>query len=698
MIDIPLATILRPNINNLESLHIWGRIWRKILTLNSIFLLVMSGFRIATLWLYSGNDQVSPTYTRDLLKALTMGVRFDAVVLGYLAVIPLLISLVCLHIRNDRTHFLFLKFARVYYFLFFILICVLLGLDVGYYSYFQDHFNILVFGLVEDDTSALLRTFWQNYPIVWISIFTFVGLFILMKVHQRVLREFRWHQSFQRIPFLLLTLVSVVAMSLNVMVARGSFGLFPLGPADTVVSRDPFLNYLTSNGIHALFRAVKLRRQSNSDWDNNMKLFGYTDPRQAFADFYSLPIEQVPVEPLDLFKHQTKKNPWAEATKPHVVVLMMESFGSYWMDFQSPSFNLLGNLEKHLKEDIFLKNFLPSTGSTTGSLSSIMISSAHRPIGNFLTESEYLQVPFRSSPARVYSRAGYETHFIYGGNPGWRDMNKFARFQGFDHVAGDVDMEAKLGQFKEKHDWGVYDHDVFRYVKKILEDATKPQMLLVMTTTNHPPYQTPSDYAIPEQKLPASLVGRLTADADIVRGRFRTYFYSNDVLGKFLDEMKASPLGEKTILAVTGDHGFLLINFTDEELLQKWAVPFYLYTPKAARPIIDPNTFGNHMDIFPTLYNLSLSDASYDAMGSNLADPFIPHYAYHPSGLVVGPDGGVLSLGKNSGSYFDWQDNTYRKLVPGTETAEKLKMATHYRGMMSLMDYYLMTEKKSTKR
>lgn len=698
MIDIPVATFLRSNMNSIESLHIWARIWRKILTLNSFFLIVMSGFRLSALWLYSSTEQVSSSYTRDLLKALSMGVRFDAVVLGYLAVIPLLISLICLHLRNDRTHFLFLGFAKVYYFLFFLVICILLGLDVGYYSYFQDHFNILVFGMIEDDTAALLRTFWHNYPIVWISVFTLIALALLWKVHQRVLRPFRWYQSFQRLPFIALTMISVGAIGLNLIVARGSFGLFPLGPADTVVSRDPFLNYLTSNGIHALYRAVKLRRQSNSDWDNNMKLFGYNDPRKAFADFYSIPIEQVPENPLDLFQHQTKKNTWAETTKPHVVLLMMESFGGHWVDYQSPTFDLLGSLEKHLKEDIWLKNFLPAASSTTGSLSSIMISAAHRPIGNFLTESEYMQVPFRSSPARVFSKAGYKTHFVYGGNPGWRDMNKFARFQGFDSVAGDVDMEAKLGVFKEKHDWGVYDHDVFRYVKTLLDEATQPQMILVMTTSNHPPYQTPASFQIPEQKIPPSLIGRLTADADIVRGRFRAYYYANEALGQFLTELKSSPLAEKTILSVTGDHGFLLVNFSDEELLQKWSVPFYLYTPKAIRPIVDPNTFGNHMDIFPTLYNLALSEASYDAMGSNLLDPFIPHYAYHPSGLAVGPDGAALSLGKSGSSYFDWQGPGFRKLTPGNESAEKQVMATKYRAMMSLMDFYLMTEKKSTRK
>jgi hypothetical protein len=47
-----------------------------------------------------------------------------------------------------------------------LLIC--LAVDTGYYSYFQDHINVLIFGLLDDDTLALLRTFWKNYAVVQI--------------------------------------------------------------------------------------------------------------------------------------------------------------------------------------------------------------------------------------------------------------------------------------------------------------------------------------------------------------------------------------------------------------------------------------------------------------------------------------------------------------------------------------------------
>ncbi len=676
-----------------DSLKIFGLWIRRVLVMNLIYLLFMSVFRLASLWLY--NPQTP--WNEDLLRALWIGLRFDATLLGYLLSLPALFLIGALQSRRRVFFESFRKWAGPYYLVTLALIGILLALDIKYYSYFQDHLNILVFAMFEDDTAALLRTFWKNYPVLWYFFFTALAVWTLARGLRYTFRPLPEFTTTSPVPFAVLPLVSVVLLVFTFFMGRGSFGLFPLGPADTVISKDPFINHLTSNGVHALYRAIKLRRQQNDQWDNNLKYFGYSDPKQAFADFYQIPPSAVPDSPLKLFHHKTAKNPWAEKTKPHVIVFVMESFGSYWLRYHSPEFNLLGDLEKHFQQDHVLLNFLPSASSTVGSLSSLMISSPHRPIGNFLTESEYLQVPFRSSPARIYSRAGYETHFVYGGNPGWRDMNKFAKFQGFDHVEGDVDIQAKIGALKEQHDWGVYDEDVFRYVNALLKDATRPQMILVMTTTNHPPYQVPSTFHAPEQKIPPELKSRLVGDPQVVKNRFITYNYSSQKLSDFLTDLKKSPFADKTLVAVTGDHNFWLVNFGDDELMQKWAVPFYLYAPPAVKVNLPSETFGSHMDIFPTLYQLSLSETEYDSLGVSLLDATAPHYAYNSAMLIVGPQGGVHLSGKSDPNYFNWQGH-FEKLVPAPEDADKKAMFIRYKSLMSLLDFYFMTEKKTERR
>lgn len=692
--EIPIQFYTR--LNTAEALEVGFRWLKKLFILNVFFLLIMSLFRFTAFLVYGQPHQ----WHSDLLKALYMGVRFDAVILAYVAVIPALLLITTMHLKKESWFHFYPRLLRPYYLFFFALISFFLAVDIGYYSYFQDHINILVFGFIEDDTMALVQTFWKNYPVI---LYGFLSLILLLTYHwiiKQVLRPFVIRTRFEKIHTSVVSLVSVVLIALVFMIGRGSFGLFPLGPADTVISSDPFFNYLSTNGIHTFQRAIKLRKTQAKSWDMNMKAFGYSDPIQAFADFYQIPKDQVPADPTQLMLQKTGKNDWAMTTRPHVLLIMMESFGTYWLDFHSEQFNLMAGFEKHIQQDLFLKNFLPSANSTTGSLSSMMISSPKQPMGNFLTESDYLQVSFKTSPAQVYSKQGYETRFVYGGNPGWRDMNKFAKFQGFDHVEGDIDMKKSLGEFPETHDWGVYDEDVFRYVEKTLKEASKPQFILVMTTTNHPPYQVPKSYQPLPLEMPSNLKDQLIIDRELADSRFRTYQYSMQKLSSFLDMIKQSDLAGKTVIAVTGDHSFLPINFSDEMVFQKWSVPFYLYAPEGQIKLKDPEAFGSHMDILPTLYNLTLSEQEFYGLGVNLLDASATKWAFHDSGLVAGKEGATVVFGKDSARFLKWQkqeNSSLSKLVNTEQSDLKIRMAEKYRSMMAILDYYLYSEKQNKK-
>jgi phosphoglycerol transferase MdoB-like AlkP superfamily enzyme len=676
-----------------ESLVLLWRWLKRLFILNIFFLFLMGVVRLITYWVYG---HAFP-FSKDILHAFILGGRFDSMSLAYVVSIPLLVLIAVTPLRSEKIFESVGAFLRGYYQIMGVLMFALLALDVAYYSYFQDHLNLMMFGFFEDDTTALLRTFWANYPLVWIFLISFVLGYLLCKIIARILKPFRHRQIFDQIGAWAYAPVFLVLILAVGLIGRGSLGLFPLGETDAIISPEPFINHLAGSGLSAFVRAVKLKYFRNQTWNANMKYYGYKDSRQAFADYFGIPVDQVPATPVDLFHHKTPKNEWAEKTKPNVVVVMMESLGGYWLKYNSPTFNLLGELDKHFKEDYLFRNFLPAATGTIGSISSLIVDSPQRTLGAFLSESEYERVPFRSSPAFIYKKAGYHTRLVYGGNTGWRDLNRFARNQGFDSVDGDVEISRALGGLKETHDWGVFDEDVFRYVKKTLDEAKEPELIVVLTTTNHPPYQLPSTYKVPQQTIPADLAARLNTESSIVTARFRVYEYAAEMLGRFMDEVKASPtLAEKTVVAITGDHSFYLINFSDAELLQKWSVPFYLYLPPSLKKSlkidhVDTQVFGSHMDIFPTLFPLTLSETDYDALGVNLLDPSQPHYSVHETGLIAGPPGAALSLGKSGFSYLGWEGNL-EKLVPAAATPERIQMSTRYRALMSLLDEYFHSE------
>ncbi|UOF01583.1 LTA synthase family protein [Bdellovibrio reynosensis] len=681
--------------------------FKRILALNAFFIFLGFLWRLAFLISFGKSSELS-NLKIDVLRAFILGARFDSTVLFYVNAIPLLILLIASLFSFTRLFEIaitpiFKNFARFlipYYLMMLFIVTFVSAVDLGFYSFYQDRINVLIFGFINDDTWALIKTMWRNYPIIWIFLGLGVFTYLLgkgLRIHFQQKNE--WLPlKLKKISYPAFVLFFFIAFVLNGVGARGSLALFPLSEMDTGISKSIFVNHLSFNGIRAFARAIELKSLQTSKWDSNLRHYGYGENhRQAFSDYFQVPLEFVPADPLELLQKRTAKNEWAEKTRPHVILLVMESMGAYWFKYNSVDFDLLGGFKQHLNEDTYITNFLSSSNATIGSLSCLMIGSPQRPVSEFLTESEYLQVPFRSSPARTFKESGYKARFIYGGNPGWREINKFAFIQNFDTVEGETEITEAMGGLKDKHDWGVYDEDVFNYMLKTLGEAQQPQFLLAMTTTNHPPYQLPFGYQGPQLKVPEELSGRLIVDKELAAKRFATYRYSSDKLAQFITKIKNSPLKDKVILAVTGDHSFWLVNFPEQELMQKGSVPFYLYTPAAVRKKLDPKSFGSQADIAPTLYELALSDKEYHSVGRNLFSQ-TPDFAVNASNLIVDRSGGLLAAGKKiNDKYFAWE-GPFERLIPGTSNEHQEKLSVRYKSLMGVLDYYFMKEKESMAR
>lgn len=688
--------------------HWFNQSWlyvKRILIVNATFLVVGFFWRLAFLFYYGKSAELT-ALKGDVLHAFILGTRFDSTVLFYVNAIPLLLLLFfsMLSFRGgprlvlDKVFKNFAMFLVPYYTLMLFIVNYISAVDFGYYSFYQDRINVLIFGFFTDDTIALIKTIWRNYPMAWISVALFLFVYLLWKgLKINFTQGKEWLPArVQKISYPVFVLFFFVIFVVNGVGARGSLALFPLSEMDTGISKSIFVNHLGFNGVRAFARAMELKALQTSKWDSNLKHFGYEENfAQAFADFYQIPITDVPADPLELLKQKSPRNEWAAKNKPHVILLTMESLGSYWLKYQDPEFDLVGPLKKHFAEDTYITNLLSSTNATIGSLSCLMIGSPQRPISEFLTESEYLQVPFRTSPARVFKQAGYQARFLYGGNPGWREINKFAVIQGFDTVEGESEMAEGLGGLKDRHDWGVYDEDVFDYVFKTLSAAKTPQFVLTMTTTNHPPYQLPAAYPVPKLQMPEELKSRLIVDTDLAQKRFATYRYSTDKLAAFLERIKNSELKDKVIVAVTGDHTFWIVNFTEQEHLQKGAVPFYLYLPQAIQKKMPADAFASQADIIPTLYNLALSDHEYYSLGRDLFAPS-GDFAVNNFNLVVDRNGGVLVASKSVNDKFYRWEGHYEKLLGADVDPHKEALSLKYKSLMGILDYYFMREKKGT--
>lgn len=680
-------------------------IWLKhILVLCLIGAVIRLMFYIAL----SPVDLKFSSHPTDILNAFLRGLRFDLSAISYITI--LFIPFIMFKKTPTWVTNIGLSIYRLFLFLW-------IGssvFDIIFYSFYTDRINLIAFGLVDDDTVAVAKGFWKNYPALEI----FAVILVLYLIAHWSTRKFLAYNrtSILNSGFKFKTFLFAVLF----LFGRGTLSMFPLGPDYAVISTVPFINQLSFGTAHAVMRAAKLRSAQSSiganAWDSNLKEFGYssTNPNsenQAFEDFFGKKIETQ--SRFDLMKFKTPAHNENKNIK-NVVVVVMESWGAYGITASdNPEFNLVGNMRKHFDQDFLNLHFLANTPGTAGSLSCILAGVPQRAISPFLTESSYLNTPLSTSPALIYKKQNFETHFLYGGNPGWRDINKYAITQGFDFIEGEIDVKKTLDEHNipmaGTHDWGIYDEDLFKYISiKLKENTGKNKLYVVMTTTNHPPFELPQKYDVkaimPEVDMIKYPERTRIIDANLAQERFKTYRYSTDALAGFIDDVKATDLKKSTIVAATGDHSSWLVNFTSDERFTKDTVPFYLFVPDSLRKIhhldktVFETSFGGHMDIWPTLYNLSLHDLDYDTFGTDMFIKKDLTFSLNNSRLIASPTAAVFVHNGDKSSYFDKDMTKMADLFITSPTKNPVHEALDlkYKSLMGSLDSYLYHSKNPT--
>ncbi len=633
--------------------------YNQTVKLTKTFLLLMIVFlifRLIFIFRFGQADELT-SYRPDIFKAILTGFRFDAQVITYGLTPVLLLNVLLLFVNIKKVN----NISSVILSAMFSIVGIALILDQQFYSFFQSHLNSMVFGIIDDDTTAVMKSVWTDHPVVRILLAIIVLIYFIIWSIKKIYYSNRYFLTTNKRLQLIFIFVFIIGFSYLI---RGSFGEYPLQIDDSTVSDNAFINTVTVNGVYTLEKAIEEKSKTFKRCSDKELLsqYSYANLGEAFSDYYQQKASFfAPDKYSQYFFRRTKSNNLLDSMPPNVVVIVMESMSRHFLDYHSTSLNLMGRLEKHFNEDIVFKNCISASNWTIGTLEYLIINTPYQPI----TSTKYRFNSYESSVANTFKKAGYETSFIFGSKIGWRNMKEFIPKQYFDNTIGKSGILKKVKGARENYTWGVYDQYLFDYVFQGLEKAEKPQFMLVMSSTNHTPYEIPDDY-IPFSLDISEIKKETVASEDIVKKALLAYQYANNSLGIFLDQIKSSELGRNTIVVVTGDHNTRALFSYDNSsnMMYKYGVPLYFYIPKKYMdnlPKIDTSLYTSHKDLFPTIFNLSLSNKDYFGFGDNLFDSTL-----HKTDF----------FGENS-NYLAFQQD-----------ADTLKLKRKYNAISALKHYY----------
>lgn len=607
---------------------------------NGLFWLLMIVLFSASRWLFwqfYTSDLVRTQFAADMPALFGKGLLFDIKASSIVAAIPFLLS--CLMLCSQRMQAWGQRWLPVLWTLLLTLVVLLTVSNVYFFQIYGHQFDAFVFGIVDEDTQAVLKTIWSDFPVIRIVLALSLTSFLVWKLFNRGTGVSLWKKH----QLIVLYVVFVVLLSLG---ARGSLGTFPLRQDNSSISVSPEVNKLLPNALISLDWARK-------EYQNSKQFVAVSDEdgKQLLATLLQRDVDSADLQQLLV---PTPENHAVEQHSPNVVLAVMESMSTHLLTFDNEQRDLLGSLKPHWQNDWVFPYFVSEGNGTSDSLHRLLIRS---PLNN-ITQSSIKNHTFISNVFTPYKKAGYDIAFISSGNLSWRNFDSFLRHLGVDEIVDENVLKQHYPDM-EQATWGVPDQYMFRYAQDRVMQAEKnarPVFIMLLSITNHPPFQTPKhyqrrDFALtPTEHQRLANLGNATEQNEI----FNTYRYANDALGMFISAVKPT----HTIIAATGDHNIRAIGYPDpQEQALEFAVPFYLYVPEAYRSqaVFDPKRIGSHKDIMPTLYELSLSKVNYYQTGCNLTAADTSHNpwcGYGFNALLLMDHQGIYRL--DSKQFYRW--------------------------------------------
>ena len=550
-------------------------------------LLLKTRYRFALLWtaIFLGISlltrvallAVHPTLTGGagaMLAALGVGEVYDLLAGLWLAV-PLIASLTVLperwfQSRVPRAALRIWAFLAIYGLLF-------VAMAEGFFfAEFDGRFNFVAVDYLMYPTEVV-SNIWESYPtgkiLAGIAIVSALAVVLL----ERQIRK-AWDQPappLRRawVAFLYAALLAALTVAIPPSLAQ--------------ISNDRALNEIASNGYYSFWRALL---GSAAPYEG---MYATRTEVTVMERLHHL-LDEPAAVPASFERGSTRRHIRSLETerRMNVVVVLEESFGSEFIGALTPRPESLTPEFDALARQGTLFTHAYSTGNRTIRAIEATTSSLPPLPGVSIVRRPQSRDLF-TLPALLRSR-GYQTLFVYGGRALFDGMGSYLSHNGVDRIVEQKDYPR--GTFKTA--WGVADGAIFdRALAEMdaMHATGRPFYSLVLSVSNHRPFQFPEDEIRPDPDL---------------RGRENAVRYADHALGRFVRQARSHPFFANTLFVLMGDHGARIYGAA-EIPLPSYQVPVLFYAPGVIPEGRRIDTLASSLDVPPTI--LGVLGAEYDS-------------------------------------------------------------------------------------
>jgi arylsulfatase A-like enzyme len=339
--------------------------------------------------------------------------------------------------------------------------------------------------------------------------------------------------------------------------------------------------------------------------------------RQYFDDMFPMAYRTAPRSPLA---------PTLPAgVRPNLVFLIMEGVRSEEIGAYGGSIpGLTPNLDRLAAEGTRVERFYSNGNHTPEGELAYWYGLMPSPYEVLMTSR--FEAPMTGLP-ELLRRAGWKSLlWIHNGDQNFYSRDRFYLPRGFRTIDG-----RDFPPQEPRTNWGFSDRALVRQAVAAFDATATPFAAMVLTVSNHHPFQLPADARTLLKGLPPERRGFVPfGDGGLVVGlhtipMLKTIHYTDEALGYFFDLARQKPWFANTVFVIASDHGLPIAPLGGMESFHRFIelrhrVPLILYSPllPGGKVVSEP---ASQIDLLPTIAGLFGLGTEAAGIGRDLLDP-----------------------------------------------------------------------------
>ena len=444
-----------------------------------------------------------------LLGTFTNGIRLDISTTGYYLLLPFLFAIPSLYFSGSWYRI----FLRWYSYLLIFFSSVIVVADANLYTYWGFRMDYTPLFYLKTPAEAMASVTTLKLILFICAVLIISGVFIWF-YRKMVDGSFANHERVRRfVPGSLLFLILTGALIVPI---RGGFGIAPINAGNVYFSNIMFLNHAAVNVVWNVGTTAFTHKPVSNPYITATN-------EEALAKFDSLVTSG----------GITRKV--LNTDRPNILLILLESFSSYLVGPAGGDPLVTPNLNRYAGEGILFRQFYASGTRTDKALPAILSGYPAQPAQSIIKEPKKSQsLP---SLVRILSELEYNSSFWYGGDINFANFKSYIISSGFETIVSQDDFNPD--DFNSK--WGVHDHILFKAFGDSMKAVREPFFNVILTLSSHEPFDVPMDPVF-EGK-------------DVMSDYKNSVYYTDKVVGEFLDWSRDQEWWKNTLVILVADHG-----------------------------------------------------------------------------------------------------------------------------------------------